>query len=75
MKQPRKYSKNKKKIRFLEMESLRQQIEKKTKKVFAEWIEEQGQANANSNSNMSNHDDTEGDGLSSCQRWLKSVEG
>ena len=56
------------------MASLREEIENKTEEVFEEWIEEQGQANANSNSNMSNHDDTEGDGLSSCQRWLKSVE-
>jgi len=57
------------------MESLRQQIDKKTQKVFAEWIEEQDEANANSNSNMSNHeDDTEGNSLSNRQKWLKSVE-
>ena len=65
MKQPRKYSKkNKKKITFIEMESLRQQIENKTEEAFEEWIEEQGHANANS----------EGNSLSNRQKWLKSVE-
>ena len=47
-------------LRFIEMASLREEIEEKTEYVFAEWNEE--------------HDEDEGDYLSDRQRWLKSVK-
>ena len=73
MKQQRKYSKNKKNLRFIEMASLREEIKDNTEDVFAEWIAEQDEANSKSNSNLTNHEG-EGDDLSNRQQWLKSVE-